>query len=81
MLLLLFFSDGTVVNAQIHMLLEDILWVATLPQLRSAIAFSSYIMSLVRQSEKEFPPVRFLFYSFQLANVKALCCVVKTRSH
>ncbi|EYB87649.1 hypothetical protein Y032_0259g495 [Ancylostoma ceylanicum] len=49
--------DGTVVNAQIHMLLEDILWVATLPQLRSAIAFSSYIMSLVRQSEKEYPPV------------------------
>ncbi|EPB69659.1 hypothetical protein ANCCEY_11245 [Ancylostoma ceylanicum] len=42
--------DGTVVNAQIHMLLEDILWVATLPQLRSAIAFSSYIMSLLKLS-------------------------------
>ncbi|VDM75424.1 unnamed protein product [Strongylus vulgaris] len=49
-------NDGTVVNAQIHMLLEDILWVATLPQLRSAIAFSSYLMSLVRQCEKDYPP-------------------------
>ncbi|KHJ85512.1 hypothetical protein OESDEN_14760, partial [Oesophagostomum dentatum] len=49
-------TDGTVVNAQIHMLLEDILWVATLPQLRSAIAFSSYLMSLIRQCEKDYPP-------------------------
>ncbi|VDM53981.1 unnamed protein product [Angiostrongylus costaricensis] len=45
--------DGTVLNAQIHMLLDDILWVATLPQLRSAVIFYSYIMSLVRKSEKE----------------------------
>ncbi|ETN69556.1 hypothetical protein NECAME_15230 [Necator americanus] len=52
--------DGSVENAQIHMLLDDILWVATLPQLRSAIAFSSYLMSLVRQCEKEYPPVATL---------------------
>ncbi|KAE9415355.1 hypothetical protein Angca_006832 [Angiostrongylus cantonensis] len=47
--------DGTVLNAQIHMLLDDILWVATIPQLRSAVIFYSYIMTLVRKSEKEFP--------------------------
>ncbi|KJH41699.1 hypothetical protein DICVIV_12324 [Dictyocaulus viviparus] len=45
--------EGTVVNAQIHMLLEDILWVATLPQLRSAVTFYCYITSLIRKSENE----------------------------
>lgn len=51
--------DGSVINAQIHTLLEDILWVATLPQLRSAITFYSYIMSLVRQTQKVYTPVCF----------------------
>ncbi|CAD6187479.1 unnamed protein product [Caenorhabditis auriculariae] len=45
--------DGSVIHARIQTIMEDILWVATLPQLRSAIAFSSYIMSLVKEAQKE----------------------------
>ncbi|CAI5454842.1 unnamed protein product [Caenorhabditis angaria] len=45
--------DGKVIHARIQTILEDILWVATLPQLRSAISFASYIMSLVQESQKE----------------------------
>lgn len=45
------------VHARISMLLDDILWVATLPQIRSAIAFYSHIMKLVNAAEKAAPPV------------------------
>lgn len=58
--------DGSVINAQIHTLLEDILWVATLPQLRSAITFYSYIMSLVRQTQKVYTPVNLPTKSAEL---------------
>lgn len=44
------FSDGSVVHARIQTILDDILWVATLPQLRSAISFASYISSIVQNS-------------------------------
>ncbi|VDL73673.1 unnamed protein product [Nippostrongylus brasiliensis] len=50
-------SDGSVINAQIHTILEDILWIATLPQLRSAITFYSYIMDLVRRTQSDHIPV------------------------
>ncbi|CAI2358268.1 unnamed protein product [Caenorhabditis sp. 36 PRJEB53466] len=46
-------NDGSVVHARIQTILEDILWVATLPQLRSAIFFASHIASLVQESQKE----------------------------
>ncbi|GMR61021.1 hypothetical protein PMAYCL1PPCAC_31216, partial [Pristionchus mayeri] len=44
-------TDGSVIHARIMMILEDILWVATLPQLQSAIAFYSHIMKLVKASQ------------------------------
>uniref|UniRef100_A0A8R1YDF4 Chorein_N domain-containing protein n=1 Tax=Pristionchus pacificus TaxID=54126 RepID=A0A8R1YDF4_PRIPA len=44
-------TDGNVIHARIMMILEDILWVATLPQLQSAIAFYSHIMKLVKASQ------------------------------
>ncbi|CAB3399139.1 unnamed protein product [Caenorhabditis bovis] len=46
-------NDGSVIHARIQTILEDILWVATLQQLRSAISFASYIMTLVRESQKD----------------------------
>lgn len=45
--------DGAVIHARIQTVLEDILWVATLPQLRSAISFASYIMDLVKKSQND----------------------------
>ncbi|EFO98171.1 hypothetical protein CRE_15383 [Caenorhabditis remanei] len=44
--------DGSVIHARIQTILDDILWVATLPQLRSAISFASYITNLVKESQK-----------------------------
>lgn len=45
--------DGTVLGGRIQTILEDILWVATLPQVRSAIAFYNHIMKLVRAAPKK----------------------------
>ncbi|EGT40580.1 hypothetical protein CAEBREN_21357 [Caenorhabditis brenneri] len=45
-------TDGSVIHARIQTILDDILWVATLPQLRSAISFASYIADLVKESQK-----------------------------
>lgn len=38
-------------------MLEEILWVATLPQLRSALAFYSYVLSLARANGGNISPV------------------------
>lgn len=35
------------------MILDDILWIATLPQVRSAIAFYSHIMSVIKAAPKK----------------------------
>ena len=52
-----FFPDGSVVHARILTKLDEILWVATLPQLRSALAFYSYVLSLARTSSGSVSPV------------------------
>ncbi|VDM24779.1 unnamed protein product [Toxocara canis] len=46
-------TDGTVLGGRIQTILDDILWVATLPQVRSAIAFYSHIMKLVKAAPKK----------------------------
>ncbi|CAJ0955343.1 unnamed protein product, partial [Mesorhabditis belari] len=50
-------QNGNVIHARISMLLDDILWVATLPQIRSAIAFYSHMMKLVNAAEKAAPSI------------------------
>ncbi|VDD93793.1 unnamed protein product [Enterobius vermicularis] len=45
--------DGTVLGGRLQTILDDILWVATLPQVRSAIAFYSHIMNLVKAAPKK----------------------------
>lgn len=43
-------ADGSVLCGRLQVILEQILWVATLPQIRSAIAFYKYILTLVSQA-------------------------------
>ncbi|CAJ0583892.1 unnamed protein product, partial [Mesorhabditis spiculigera] len=50
-------TNGAVIHARIMMILEDILWVATLPQIRSAIAFYSHMMKIVNAAEKPPPDI------------------------
>uniref|UniRef100_A0A0N5ABT9 Chorein_N domain-containing protein n=1 Tax=Syphacia muris TaxID=451379 RepID=A0A0N5ABT9_9BILA len=40
--------DGSVLDGKIEIILDDILWIATLPQVRSAIAFYSHILNLIK---------------------------------
>lgn len=63
--------DGSVIHGSISMLMEDILWVATLPQLRSAIAFYNYIIGLVKQSATTVD-VSLMFICISI--VVACCC-------
>ncbi|VDN57863.1 unnamed protein product [Dracunculus medinensis] len=45
--------DGAVIGGRIQVILDDILWIATLPQVRSAIAFYSHIMSVIKAAPKK----------------------------
>ncbi|MFH4983216.1 hypothetical protein AB6A40_009925 [Gnathostoma spinigerum] len=45
--------DNTVLRGRIEMILEDILWVATVPQVRSAIIFYSHIVDLAKSAAKK----------------------------
>lgn len=48
-------TDGSVLGGRIQIILDNILWIATLPQLRSAIAFYDHIMGFVRSSPRKLP--------------------------
>lgn len=47
------YTDGAVIGGRIQVILDDILWIATLPQVRSAIAFYSHIMSVIKAAPKK----------------------------
>uniref|UniRef100_A0A183CWG1 Chorein_N domain-containing protein n=1 Tax=Gongylonema pulchrum TaxID=637853 RepID=A0A183CWG1_9BILA len=49
-------ADGSVLGGRIQIILDDILWIATLPQVRSAIAFYDHIMKIVKLAPEK-PPV------------------------
>lgn len=63
------------------MILEDILWVATLPQLQSAIAFYSHIMKLVKAAQGFTAHVHFSFHkpSERLRRKQNLCFLTTER--
>jgi hypothetical protein len=42
--------DGSVIAGRIQLILDDILWVATLPQVRSALSFYRHIIELVQKT-------------------------------
>lgn len=44
------YLDGSVISGRIQLILDDILWVATLPQVRSALSFYRHIMELVHKA-------------------------------
>lgn len=44
------FSDGSVIAGRLQLILGDILWVATLPQVRSAINFYLYLMEMIQKA-------------------------------
>lgn len=43
-------ADGSVVAGRIQVILDDILWVATLPQVRSAIVFYRHLTELINKA-------------------------------
>uniref|UniRef100_A0A1I7V577 Chorein_N domain-containing protein n=1 Tax=Loa loa TaxID=7209 RepID=A0A1I7V577_LOALO len=47
--------DGTVLGGRIQVILDDILWIATLPQVRSAITFYDHIMKIIKAAPKKVP--------------------------
>ncbi|KAK0396390.1 hypothetical protein QR680_001702 [Steinernema hermaphroditum] len=51
-------SDGRVLCGRIQVISEDLLWTATLPQVRSAIEFYKHILHLINSTQKpvELPP-------------------------
>ncbi|CAG9533480.1 unnamed protein product [Cercopithifilaria johnstoni] len=46
-------TDGSVLGGRIEVILDHILWIATLPQVRSAIAFYDHIMNIIRAASKK----------------------------
>uniref|UniRef100_A0AAF5PGS6 Chorein_N domain-containing protein n=1 Tax=Wuchereria bancrofti TaxID=6293 RepID=A0AAF5PGS6_WUCBA len=48
-------ADGSVLGGRIQVILDDILWIATLPQIRSAITFYDHIMNIVKAASKKVP--------------------------
>ncbi|CAD5216458.1 unnamed protein product [Bursaphelenchus okinawaensis] len=44
--------DGSLICGRMQTILEEVLWVATLPQLRSAIMFAKYIVELIEKSQE-----------------------------
>jgi len=48
-------ADGALLAGRVQVILDDILWVATLAQVRSAIAFYRHLLLIVKQSETAAP--------------------------
>lgn len=42
--------DGSLICGRMQTILEEVLWIVTLPQLRSAISFGKHILELVKKS-------------------------------
>uniref|UniRef100_A0A0R3RQW5 Chorein_N domain-containing protein n=1 Tax=Elaeophora elaphi TaxID=1147741 RepID=A0A0R3RQW5_9BILA len=51
-------TDGSVLGGRIQVILDHILWIATLPQVRSAIAFYDHIMNIIKAAPKKVPQIR-----------------------
>lgn len=49
--------DGSVLGGRIQVILDDILWIATLPQVRSAITFYDHIMNIIKAASKKVPKI------------------------
>ncbi|OZC09215.1 hypothetical protein X798_03759 [Onchocerca flexuosa] len=45
--------DGSVLGGRIQVILDNILWIATLPQVRSAIAFYDHIINIIKAAPKK----------------------------
>ncbi|KAI6215608.1 hypothetical protein M3Y94_00405000 [Aphelenchoides besseyi] len=44
------FTDGSLICGRMQTILEEVLWIVTLPQLRSAISFGKHILELIKKS-------------------------------
>lgn len=42
--------DGSLICGRMQTILEEVLWIVTLPQLRSAISFGKHILELIKKS-------------------------------
>jgi hypothetical protein len=47
------FLDGSMICGRMQTILEEVLWVVTLPQLRSAITFGKHILELIKMSSDQ----------------------------
>lgn len=44
--------DGSLICGRMQTILEEVLWIVTLPQLRSAISFGKHILELIKKSSE-----------------------------
>uniref|UniRef100_A0A915PR88 Chorein N-terminal domain-containing protein n=1 Tax=Setaria digitata TaxID=48799 RepID=A0A915PR88_9BILA len=51
-------NDGSVLSGRIQIILDEILWIATLPQVRSAIAFYDHIMNIIKAAPRKVPTLQ-----------------------
>ncbi|KAL3981942.1 N-terminal region of Chorein a TM vesicle-mediated sorter family protein [Acanthocheilonema viteae] len=59
-------TDGSVLGGRIQVILDHILWIATLPQVRSTIKFYDHIMNIIKTAPKKLPKI----YHTQRAETK-----------
>ncbi|MCP9266143.1 UHRF1-binding protein 1-like [Dirofilaria immitis] len=60
-------DDGSVLGGRIQIILDDILWIATLPQVRSAITFYDHIMNIIKAA-----PMKVSILQAQRIDIKLL---------
>ncbi|VDO32762.1 unnamed protein product [Brugia timori] len=78
-------ADGSVLGGRIQLILDDILWIATLPQIRSAITFYDHIMNIIKAASKKVPTLyhrevehlyRFFLFFMSLSRAKFMLYIV-----
>lgn len=47
------FLDGSVLGGRIQIILDHILWITSLPQVRSAITFYDHIINIIKAAPKK----------------------------
>ncbi|KAI6177316.1 hypothetical protein M3Y97_00893400 [Aphelenchoides bicaudatus] len=57
-------TDNSLVCGRLQLILEEVLWIVTLPQLRSAISFGKHILELIKKSTESTNEVQKVAKSF-----------------
>lgn len=74
------YLDGSLICGRMQTILEEVLWIVTLPQLRSAISFGKHILELIKKSAEPTSSIEKAVKSIVSSSYLRFCLLLKFRT-